>query len=110
LRPPVVAHVPVVLTEDRETALQVGRQALRFSTSLPTYRKMFLAAGFAEQEITTVSDRLVESLIVFGDESKIKDRLLELLGTEIAEVRIGLLPVSDAAQERLRLARLIARL
>jgi probable F420-dependent oxidoreductase len=109
-RPPVVAHVPVVLTEDRATALQVGRQAIRFNTSLPTYRNMFLAAGFSEQEITTVSDHLIESLVVFGDESKIKDRLLELLGTEIDELRIGPLPVSDAAQEGIRLARLIGQL
>lgn len=108
--PPVVAHMPVVLTEDRETAFQIGRQVLRFSTSLPTYRAMFLAAGFTEQDITTVSDRLIESLIIFGDESKIKDRLLELLATEIDEVRIAALPVSDAAQEVMRLARLIGRL
>ena len=109
-RPPVVAHMPVVLTEDRETAFQVGRQAIRFNASLPTYRNMFLAAGFSEQEITTVSDHLIESLIVFGDESKIKDRLLELLGTEFDELRISPLPVSDAVQEGIRLARLIGQL
>jgi probable F420-dependent oxidoreductase len=109
-RPSVVAHLPVVLTEDRETAFQVGRQAIRFNASLPTYRNMFLAAGFSEQEITTVSDRLIESLIVFGDESKIKDRLLELLETEFDELRISPLPVSDAVQEGIRLARLIGQM
>lgn len=110
-RPPIVAHVPVVLTEDRTLALQAGREAVRFYTTLPTYRKMFLAAGFSEQEITTVSDHLIESLIVFGNENKIKDRLLELLGTEFDELRIGSIPVSsDAAQEGIRLARLIGQL
>jgi F420-dependent oxidoreductase-like protein len=109
-RPPVVAHVPVALTEDRVTAFQVGQQVIRFHASLPTYRKMFLAAGFSEQEITTVSDHLIESLLVFGDESQIKDRLLELLGTEIDELTIEPVPVSDAAQEGIRLARLIGQL
>jgi probable F420-dependent oxidoreductase len=109
-RPPVVAHVPVALTADRAIALQVGRQAIRFNASLPTYRKMFLAAGFSEQEITTVSDHLIESLVVFGDESKIKDRLIELLSTEIDELTIGPIPISDAAQEGIRLARLIGQL
>ena len=108
--PPVVAHVPVAFTEDRTLALQAGQEAMRFYTTLPTYRNMFLVAGFSEQEITTVSDHLIESLIVFGDESEIKDRLLELLRTEIDELRIGLLPVSDAAQEGIRLARLIGQL
>jgi hypothetical protein len=105
-----VAHVPVALTEDRVTAFQVGQQVIRFHASLPTYRKMFLAAGFSEQEITTVSDHLIESLLVFGDESQIKDRLLELLGTEIDELTIEPVPVSDAAQEGIRLARLIGQL
>lgn len=109
-RPSLVAHVPIVLTEDRATALQVGRQALRFNTSLPTYRNMYLAAGFSDQEITAVSDRFVESLVTYGDESRIRDRLLELLSTEIDELAVALMPVADAAQENLRLARLIGQL
>jgi alkanesulfonate monooxygenase SsuD/methylene tetrahydromethanopterin reductase-like flavin-dependent oxidoreductase (luciferase family) len=109
-RPSLVAHVPIVLTEDRATALQVGQEALRFNTSLPTYRNMYLAAGFSDQEITAVSDRLVESLVISGDESRIKDRLLELLSTEIDELSVALMPVSDAAQESMRLAGLIGQL
>src|SRR5260221_5020743 len=50
-RPPVVAHVPVVLTEDRQTALQVGRQAIRFNTSLPTYRNMSLRQAFRNKRL-----------------------------------------------------------
>jgi F420-dependent oxidoreductase-like protein len=109
-RPPVVANVPVAFTEDRASALRVGRQAMTFPTTLPTYRNMYMAAGFAEQEITTVADSFVESLLVFGDESKIKERLLELLATEIDELAISVVPVSDAGQEEMRLARLIGRL
>jgi F420-dependent oxidoreductase-like protein len=109
-RPPVVAHVPVAFTGDRATALQAGRQVMSFNASLPNYRNMFIAAGFSEQEITTVSDSFVESLLVFGDESKIKDRLLELLSTEIDELTISLVPVSDPSQENTRLARLIGQL
>ncbi len=109
-RPSVVAHVPVAFTEDRAVGLQAGRQAMSFNASLPVYRKMFVAAGFSEQEITTVSESFVESLLVFGDESKIKDRLLELLSTEIDELTISLVPVSDPIQERTRLARLIGQL
>jgi alkanesulfonate monooxygenase SsuD/methylene tetrahydromethanopterin reductase-like flavin-dependent oxidoreductase (luciferase family) len=109
-RPSIVAHVPIAFTEDRATALQAGRQLMNFFVSLPNYRNMFLAAGFSEQEITTVSDSLVEDLLVFGDESKIKDRLLELLSTELDELTLGLVPVSDPVQEQARLARLIGQL
>ena len=109
-RPPVVAHVPVAFTEDRATALKAGRQAISFNASLPTYRNMFIAAGFSAQEIDTVSDSFVESLVVFGDESKIRDRLLELLSTEIDELTIGLVSVSDLGREQIRLAQLIGQL
>jgi alkanesulfonate monooxygenase SsuD/methylene tetrahydromethanopterin reductase-like flavin-dependent oxidoreductase (luciferase family) len=109
-RPPLVAHVPVAFTENRAVALQAGRQTMRFNTTLSVYRNMFMEAGFSDEEITNVSDRLVESLLVFGDESRIKDRLLELLATGVDELTVGLVPVSDAAQEGMRLARLIGQL
>ena len=108
-RPPVVANVPVALTEDRAIALQAGRQALGMYPTLPAYRKMFVAAGFTEQDTHPVSERLIESLVVFGNEDKIRDRVLELLGTPIDALALSLVPVSDAAQERVRLARLVGR-
>ncbi len=70
----------------------------------------FLRNFLSEQEITTLSDHLLESLVIFGNESKIKDRLLEILGTEIDELRIAPLPVSDPVQEGIRLARVIGQL
>jgi alkanesulfonate monooxygenase SsuD/methylene tetrahydromethanopterin reductase-like flavin-dependent oxidoreductase (luciferase family) len=109
-RPPVVAHVPVAFTEDRATALRAGRQALGIYPTLPAYRNMFIAAGFTEQDTNLVSDRLIESLVVFGHESKIRDRVLELLATDIDTLALSLVPVSDPTQERVRLARLVGRL
>lgn len=109
-RPAVVAHVPIAFTEDRATALQVGRQVMSLYPTRQAYRNMFVAAGFSEQELNMVSDSFVESLLVFGDESRIRDRLLELLSTEVDELTISLVPVSDAVQERTRLARLIGQL
>jgi alkanesulfonate monooxygenase SsuD/methylene tetrahydromethanopterin reductase-like flavin-dependent oxidoreductase (luciferase family) len=109
-RPPVVAQVPVVFTTDRATALQVGRQEMSIYPTRSVYRNMFVAAGFSQQEIDTVSDGFIESLLVFGDERKIKDRLLELLSIGIDELTISLVSVSDPAQEKTRLARLIGQL
>jgi F420-dependent oxidoreductase-like protein len=109
-RPPIVAHVPVALTEDRAVALQVGRQAFTAHTTYPFYRKMFVAAGFSTQEIDAVSDTFVERLLVFGSVSQIKDRLLEWLGRGVDALTIGPVWVSDAAQERSRLAQLIGQL
>lgn len=109
-RPPLVAWVPIAFTKDRATALQVGRQAMSIYPTRPPYRNMFVAAGYTPQEIDTVSDSFIESLLVFGDESKIRDHLLELLSMGVDELTIGLFPISDAASEGTRLARLIGQL
>lgn len=109
-QPTVVANVLVALTEDRDVALAAGRKALAFQTSLPNYRNMFAAAGFSTEEMDTIADSLIESMLVFGDESKIKDRLQELLATDIDELNVGPIVIADALQEGSRLARLIGRL
>lgn len=109
-RPPIIAHVPVALIEDRATALQVGRRAFTAHTTYPFYRKMFLAAGFSTQDIDAVSDTFVERLLVFGSVNQIKDRLMEWLGRGVDALTIGPVWVSDAARERPRLAQLIGHL
>ena len=92
-----------------ETLVQeTGRQTLSFAAR--DYRNMFLGAGFSEREIDTVADSFVEKLMIFGSESKIKDHLQELLATEIDELAVSLVGVSDPAQEPVRLARLMSQL
>jgi hypothetical protein len=92
-----------------ETLVQeAGRQTLSFAAR--DYRSMFLGAGFSEREIDTVADSFVEKLMIFGSEHKIKDHLQELLTTEIDELAISLVGVSDPAQEPVRLARLMSQL
>jgi hypothetical protein len=49
----------------------------------------------------------IESLMVFGKEGKIRERVLELLRTDIDALALSPVPVSDAAQEAGRLTRLV---
>src|SRR5260370_24715706 len=51
--------IPLFYTTCTDFILQVGRQTMSFNASLPTYRNMFIAAVFSQQEITTRSDSLV---------------------------------------------------
>ena len=92
-----------------ETLVQeAGRQTLSFAAR--DYRNMFLGAGFSEWEIDTIADSFVEKLMIIGLKSKIKDHLQELLATEIDELAVSLVGVSDPAQEPVRLARLMSQL
>jgi len=108
--PPIVAPVSVVFTEDRATAFEIGRKRFGTASALPFYRNMYLRAGFSPQEIDTASDRFIENLLIFGNEGKIRESLLKLLATELEELSVNVLTVSDPTQERIRLAKIIGNL
>jgi alkanesulfonate monooxygenase SsuD/methylene tetrahydromethanopterin reductase-like flavin-dependent oxidoreductase (luciferase family) len=96
-RPKLVAHVSVALSEDTATVFQTARRTIGFY-------------GFSEEEIQTGADRLLTQLIISGSESKVRDRLQELLATEIDELMISLTGVADPGQEYARLVRMISQL
>jgi alkanesulfonate monooxygenase SsuD/methylene tetrahydromethanopterin reductase-like flavin-dependent oxidoreductase (luciferase family) len=110
LRPPIMANVSVALTEDRAIAFEIGRKWFGPAARLSFYRNMYLRAGYSPQEIDTVSDRLIDNLLIFGDEGKIRESLINLLGTELDELRVSVLPVSDPTRERTRMAKIIGNL
>jgi F420-dependent oxidoreductase-like protein len=109
-RPKLVAHVSLALSEDRAAVFQAVRRTLGFFGTLPSYRRMFQAAGFSEEEIRPAADRLIEQLVISGSESRIKDRLLELLATDIDELMLSFIGIADAGQESARLTRLLGLL
>jgi F420-dependent oxidoreductase-like protein len=109
--PPLVAHVPVALSQDRHSVMASGHQLLDMYAKLPFYAKMFADAGFpltADQK--TVPDDLVESLVVSGNEATVAARLTELLAAGLDELMVSLVPVIDAGDERKRLMHLISQL
>jgi len=78
---------------------------------LPFYAKMFADAGFpltAGQ--TAVSDALVDSLIVSGNEATVAARFTELLAEGLDELMVSLVPIKDATDEHTQLMHLIGQL
>lgn len=74
----VAVEQGVVLTDDRETALRRARTHLKIYTGLPNYRNSWRRLGFTDDDLAgDLSDRLVEALIVWGDEQAIWDRVAE---------------------------------
>jgi probable F420-dependent oxidoreductase len=68
----------VVLTTDRAEGLRRGRVHLELYKTLPNYRNNWLRLGFSEDETQgELSDRLVEALVVWGDEDAIAARVAE---------------------------------
>jgi F420-dependent oxidoreductase-like protein len=108
--PPLVAHVSVALTEDRHSVLTAGHQMLDFYAKLPFYTKMFADAGFPLTSDQTVTDALVESLVISGNEATVAARFTELLAAGLDELNVALVPITDADDEQSRLMHLIGQL
>ncbi len=107
--PPLVAHISVALSQDRPAVLAAARRRLGYYGRLPFYAGMFADAGFPIAADGTITDALVDSLVVSGDEATVKQRLTELLATGLDELLVMGVAVADAAGEQERLTRLIGQ-
>ena len=84
--------VPVVPTTDVERARAVGRKTLELYLGLRNYLNNWKRLGFTDSDITRPgSDRLVDSLIVYGTPETIASRLNEHLEAGADHVPIQLL-------------------
>jgi alkanesulfonate monooxygenase SsuD/methylene tetrahydromethanopterin reductase-like flavin-dependent oxidoreductase (luciferase family) len=115
--PPLVAHVLVALGEDLGSVLAAGHQMLDFYAKVPFYANMFTNAGLpSTDDQQAVSDDLVESLVISGNEAVVAARFTELLEAGLDEITISLVSTTDEGghddddDEHARLANLIGRL
>lgn len=65
----------IVLDSDPASAREKARGALSHYLQYPNYRNSWLRLGFSVEEIDAMSDRLVDSLFAWGDETAIAKRL-----------------------------------
>lgn len=73
---------------------------------------MFSNAGFQINSDQSVSDALVDSLVISGNEATVSGRLCELLEAGLDELLVTLVPVSEVGEDKqqARLMDLIGRL
>lgn len=76
--PPLIAHVPVVVSEDREAVYEGARRQIGFYPRVPFYSQMFQDAGFPEAAEGQLSDRMIDALVVHGPAGAVKERLRAL--------------------------------
>jgi hypothetical protein len=77
---------------------------------LPFYASMFAEAGFPVSSDGTISDTLIDNLVVSGDEATVKQRLVELLGMGLDELLVMQVPVADSDGEQARLMQLVGQM
>jgi len=68
----------VILETDPAKARAIGRRVMSHSLPLPNYRNSFLRMGFSADDLESGgSDKLIDSIIAWGDEHSIRARIQE---------------------------------
>ncbi|MBM7279039.1 LLM class F420-dependent oxidoreductase [Gordonia rubripertincta] len=66
-----------IFAADRDEARSIGTKWLTGYLAMPNYANNLRRLGFTDEDLTTVSDRLFDALIVWGDESAVLGRIDE---------------------------------
>ena len=91
--PPLVAHVPMLVSDDRADVRRLIGQLGRYA-QIPFYRAMFEAAGYPELD-KGYPDALLDDLVVSGTESEVAARLAGYIENGAGEVLAA--PLLDPA-------------
>lgn len=75
--PLLLPEQTAVLSTDTDTAREIGRNWVRSYLSMPNYANNMLRIGFTEDDVASVSDRLVDAIVVCGNEEAIRRRVDE---------------------------------
>lgn len=99
--PLLVPEQAVVLSEDREEALELGRGHLGRYLELPNYRNSWLREGFAEEDFSGGgSERLVEGLVAWGGGDAALRRVGEHLDAGADQVLVQVIAADNASLRR----------
>ncbi|BBY41943.1 LLM class F420-dependent oxidoreductase [Mycolicibacterium celeriflavum] len=75
--PLLMPEQTVLLTTDADEARALGTDWLRSYLALPNYANNLLRSGFTEDDVASVSDRLFNAIIAWGDEEAVLERVRE---------------------------------
>jgi probable F420-dependent oxidoreductase len=93
----------VLLTDDSERARELAREHCAFYLTAPNYRNSMLRLGFDESDLENGgSDRLLEQIVVWGDEDAIRSRVKAHLDAGADHVCVQTLPSGELDLDSLR--------
>ena len=108
--PLLLPEQTVLLTDDRGHAREVGGQWIRSYLQMPNYANNIRRLGFTDDDISTVSDRLLDAIVAWGDEDAIKRRVTEHLDAGADHVCVQVLTADPTEFPREQWRRLAAAL
>jgi F420-dependent oxidoreductase-like protein len=107
--PPLIAHCFLVADENRAVVNEVAQQRVSNYPRLPFYASMFAAAGYPEALEGTLSDRMIDAVVLHGSEQRIADGLQAFANAGATEIIASVLPAGGDRQASIdRAFRIIA--
>jgi len=92
-RPRLVAHAFVALTTDAAALERGVQESLSYYPKLTNYQEMFVAAGLSEARQGSWSPRMVEAVVLHGDEAACAKKVDEFLAVSGAdEIILSIMP------------------
>lgn len=108
--PLVAPEQTAILASDRDEARAIGTKWLTGYLAMPNYANNLLRLGFSEDDLQTVSDRLFDALIAWGDEAVVLDRIEAHRAAGADHVCVQVLQADHRAMPREQWRRLAAAL
>jgi F420-dependent oxidoreductase-like protein len=109
--PPLVAHCFAAVHEDAAAVREVAHERLAGYARTRFYQEMFAQAGYTEARQGTMSDRMLDAIVVHGDEAAVAARLRAYLAAGMDEVIAStLIAGGDRRASLERILRLVASL
>jgi alkanesulfonate monooxygenase SsuD/methylene tetrahydromethanopterin reductase-like flavin-dependent oxidoreductase (luciferase family) len=84
--PPMIGHVMVCVSEDVPAVREAARLQTSYYPRLPYYAQMLRDAGYTEVETGSISDRMIDDLVVYGSAEQVAERLRALPSFGVGEL------------------------
>ena len=108
--PPLIAHTPVCVHENREEAREAFRKELGYYPKTRLFAKMLAEAGFPGAQETGWTDPMADAVLVSGDEEQVEKRLLDMFEWGASELIVTVVSAgSDKKASVRRTSKLLAR-
>ena len=108
-RPKMVMHVGVCVHGAEDEVREAAMRQFGFYPRLPFYRRMFVDAGFPEAAQGSMSEAMLESIVISGNEDTVAQQLRRIAATGVDEVICSIVGAgTDPKESRNRTLRLLA--
>jgi alkanesulfonate monooxygenase SsuD/methylene tetrahydromethanopterin reductase-like flavin-dependent oxidoreductase (luciferase family) len=109
-RPPLLVHVPVIVSDDRGEVHRRAAEQLRYYAAAPFYARMFADAGYPLNPDGSVSAELIDALVVSGTPDEVATQLRDRLDLGFDTLMVNPLRTDDDTAHEDRLLAILGEL